>query len=178
MPAAPKRVVVVGFTDHEPLLALGIRPVGAMDWFGDGHLRPLAVGARRVEGKPAEIVSTKAGEIDFEKVAAQRPDLILGLYAELKRGEYAKLSKIAPTVAQAPGDAYTTPWRDMTRTAAKAVGRVREGRAAHQAAPRRGSRGSAASTPRPEGPTALVADAGTRRRASTRSPPPIRAGAS
>ena len=78
-------------------------------------------------GKPPAIVSSKSYEIDFEKVAAQRPDLILGLYAELKRGDYDKLSKIAPTVAQAKGDPYTTPWRDMTRDAAKAVGRVDEG---------------------------------------------------
>ena len=78
-------------------------------------------------GKPPAIVSSKSYEIDFERVAAQRPDLILGLYADLKRGDYEKLSQIAPTVAQAKGDPYTTPWRDMTRDAAKAVGRVDEG---------------------------------------------------
>ena len=46
IPAEPKRVVVVGYTDQEPLLALGVRPVGAMDWFGQGTFAQVAVGAR------------------------------------------------------------------------------------------------------------------------------------
>jgi iron complex transport system substrate-binding protein len=122
----PKRIVVVGYTDQEPLLALGIKPVGAMDWFGQGTFGKWPWERDAWGGEPAAIVSSKSYEIDFEKVAAQRPDLILGVYAELKRGDYDKLSQIAPTVAQAKGDAYTTPWRDMTRTIAKAVGRVEE----------------------------------------------------
>jgi iron complex transport system substrate-binding protein len=127
IPEEPKRVVVVGYTDQEPLLALGIKPVGAMDWFGQGTFGKWPWERDAWGGEPAAIVSSKSYEIDFEKVAAQRPDLILGVYAELKRGDYDKLSQIAPTVAQAKGDAYTTPWRDMTRTIAKAVGRVEEG---------------------------------------------------
>ena len=127
VPAAPKRVVVVGYTDHEPLLAMGVKPVGAMDWFGDGTYGKWPWERDAWGGKPAAIVSSKSYEIDFERVAAQRPDLILGIYADLKRGDYDKLSQIAPTVAQAKGDPYTTPWRDMTRTAAKAVGKTAEG---------------------------------------------------
>ena len=127
IPAEPKRIVVVGYTDQEPLLALGVRPVGAMDWFGQGTFGKWPWEREAWAGKPPAIVSSKSYEIDFEKVAAQRPDLILGLYAQLKRGDYDKLSQIAPTVAQAEGDPYTTPWRDMTRVAAKAVGRVERG---------------------------------------------------
>jgi iron complex transport system substrate-binding protein len=127
IPEEPKRIVVVGYTDQEPLLAMGIKPVGAMDWFGQGTFGKWPWERDAWGGEPAAIVSSKSYEIDFEKVAAQRPDLILGVYADLKRGDYDKLSQIAPTVAQAKGDAYTTPWRDMTRTIAKAVGRVEEG---------------------------------------------------
>ena len=127
IPAEPKRVVVVGYTDQEPLLAMGVKPVGAMDWFGQGTFAKWPWERDEWGGKPPAIVSSKSYEIDFEKVAAQRPDLILGLYAQLKKPDYDKLSQIAPTVAQAKGDPYTTPWRDMTRTAAKAVGRVDEG---------------------------------------------------
>ena len=106
---------------------MGVRPVGAMDWFGQGTFGKWPWEREAWGDEPPVAVSNKSYEIDFEKVAAQRPDLILGLYAELKRGDYDKLSKIAPTVAQAKGDPYTTPWRDMTRVAAKAVGRVEEG---------------------------------------------------
>jgi iron complex transport system substrate-binding protein len=127
IPERPKRVVVVGYTDQEPLLALGVKPVGAMDWFGQGTYGKWPWERDAWGGKPAPLVSNKANEIDFERVAAQKPDLILGLYAALKQSDYDKLSQIAPTVAQAKGDPYTTPWRDMTRTAAKAVGRVAEG---------------------------------------------------
>ena len=111
-------------------------------------------------GKPPAIVSSKSYEIDFEQVAAQRPDLILGLYAELKRRDYDKLSQIAPTVAQAKGDPYTTPWRDMTRTAAKAVGRVDEGERLIQETE---ARFAAFRKAHPEAAkeTALVVDAGT-----------------
>jgi iron complex transport system substrate-binding protein len=127
IPKEPKRVVVVGLSDHEPLLALGVKPVGAMDWFGEGTYAQWPWERQAWGGKPAALVSNKSYEIDFEKVAQQRPDLILGLYADIKRNEYEKLSQIAPTVAQAKGDAYTTPWRDMTRVAAKAVGRSAQG---------------------------------------------------
>ena len=120
-------MVVVGYTDQEPLLAMGVKPVGAMDWFGQGTFGKWPWERDAWGGKPPAVVSSKSYEIDFEKVAAQRPDLILGLYAQLKKPDYDKLTQIAPTVAQAKGDPYTTPWRDMTRTAAKAVGRVDEG---------------------------------------------------
>lgn len=123
----PKRVVVVGYSDQEPLLALGVKPVGAMDWFGQGTFGKWPWERAAWGDKPAETVSNKSFEINFEKVASLRPDLILGLYADLDRTKYDKLSRIAPTVAQAKGTAYTTPWRDLTRTAAKAVGRVDQG---------------------------------------------------
>jgi iron complex transport system substrate-binding protein len=129
VPAEPKRIVVVGYTDHEVLLALGIKPVGAMDWFGDGTYGKWPWERAAWGGKPAEIVSSKSYEIDYEKVASLAPDLILGVYADLKRPDYDKLSQIAPTVAQAKGNAYTTPWRDMTRTIAAAVGRKADGEA-------------------------------------------------
>jgi iron complex transport system substrate-binding protein len=160
IPAAPKRVVVVGYTDQEPLLALGVRPVAAMDWFAQGTFGkwPWERGAWGDE--PPAAVSNKSYEIDFEKVAGQRPDLILGLYAELKRGDYDKLSQIAPTVAQAKGDPYTTPWRDMTRVAAKAVGRVEEGEGLIEETEARFAAFRKAH-PETRKQTALVVDAGT-----------------
>ena len=74
IPEQPKRIVVVGFTDHEVLLALGIKPVGAMDWFGQGTYGKWSWERKAWGGKPAAIVSSKSYEIDFERVAAQRPD--------------------------------------------------------------------------------------------------------
>jgi len=160
IPEEPKRIVVVGYTDQEPLLAMGIKPVGAMDWFGQGTYGKWPWERDAWGGKPAAIVSSKSYEINFEKVAAQRPDLILGVYQELKKPDYEKLSQIAPTVAQAKGDPYTTPWRDMTRTIAKAVGRTDEG---EQLIEKTEARFAAFRKAHPEAAeqVALVVDAGT-----------------
>jgi ABC-type Fe3+-hydroxamate transport system substrate-binding protein len=35
IPAPPQRVVTVGYSDQDPVLALGVRPVGVTDWYGD-----------------------------------------------------------------------------------------------------------------------------------------------
>jgi iron complex transport system substrate-binding protein len=160
IPTRPERIVTVGYSDHETLLALGIRPVGAMDWFGKGTYGDWPWERKAWRGEPAEVVSSESYEIDFERVAELRPDLILGIYADLKRGDYDKLSEIAPTVAQAKGDAYTTPWRDMARAIARAVGRPADGDRligevdADFAAFRKAH-------PEVAGQTALIVDAGT-----------------
>jgi iron complex transport system substrate-binding protein len=50
-------------------------------------------------------------EINFESVAALQPDLILAVHSGFDRGEFEKLSKIAPTVAQSgKWGEYQTPW--------------------------------------------------------------------
>jgi iron complex transport system substrate-binding protein len=63
-------------------------------------------------------------EFDFERITALEPDLILAVYADLTQEEYARLSAIAPTVAQSGdyGD-YQTPWDEMTRVVGRALGR-------------------------------------------------------
>jgi iron complex transport system substrate-binding protein len=124
----PKRIVTVGLRDQEPLLALGIKAVGAMDWFQEGTFAKWPWERDAWAGRPPPIVSTGGFEINFERVAAQRPDLILGIYQEIKPGDYAKLSRIAPTIAQsADHEPYTTPWREETLTIAEAVGRKEQG---------------------------------------------------
>jgi iron complex transport system substrate-binding protein len=120
----PKRIVTVGLRDQEPLLALGIKAVGAMDWFQQGTFAKWPWERARWGGKPPQVISTSGFDINFERVAAQRPDLILGVYQDIKPGDYKKLSRIAPTIAQSPDNKpYTTPWREETLTIAESVGR-------------------------------------------------------
>ena len=124
----PKRIVAVGLRDHEPLLALGIKAVGAMDWFQEGTYGKWPWERERMGRHAAADDQHRRFEINFERVAAQRPDLILGIYQEIKRGDYRKLSAIAPTIAQsADHKPYTTPWREETLTIAEAVGRKEQG---------------------------------------------------
>ena len=122
--AAPQRIVVVGLVEQDALLALGVTPVATTEWFGDkpGALFPWAKAKLGSNAVP-QVLSDKDG-IQFEKVAALQPDLIIGLYAGITADDYKKLTAIAPTVAQLPGAPdYGVGWQDVTRTVGKAVGK-------------------------------------------------------
>jgi iron complex transport system substrate-binding protein len=113
---SPERVVTVGLSDHDAVLALGIVPVGviadpefsadqphgvwpwAQDQLGDGQPEVLPY-----------------PEINFEQIAALRPDLILAVFSAVTDQEYENLSQIAPTVAQS-GEYPEAgmPWDEMT----------------------------------------------------------------
>jgi iron complex transport system substrate-binding protein len=123
----PKRIVVVGLVEQDALLSVGVVPVGATEWFGEqpGAIWPWATG--KLGSRPKPTVLTNTDGIQFEKVAALRPDLILGLYSGLTDQDYKTLSKIAPTVAQPPGTVdFGASWQEVTRTVGKAVGRQAE----------------------------------------------------
>jgi iron complex transport system substrate-binding protein len=126
---APERIVAVGLTEQDALLALGIVPVGTTEWFGEhpGAIWPWAQDELDALGGEAPTVVGDATAVNFEKVAAQQPDLILAIYAGLTDADYDKLSAIAPTVAQ-PDDHvdYGTPWQETTRLVGRAVGKADE----------------------------------------------------
>lgn len=119
----PKRVVVVGLRDQDALLALGVVPVATTEWFGKhpGAIFPWAKEA--LGDAPVPTVLTNTDGVQIEKVAAQRPDLILGVYSGLTQKEYDALSKLAPVVAQ-PKDKvdYGSTWQEEQLTVGKAVG--------------------------------------------------------
>lgn len=81
----PKRVVAVGLVEQDALLALGVVPVGTTEWFGEkpGALFPWAK-AKLGSGAIPTVLTDKDG-IQFEKVAALAPDLIIGSFTE-RRG--------------------------------------------------------------------------------------------
>jgi iron complex transport system substrate-binding protein len=123
----PKRVVVVGLVEQDALLSVGVVPVGTTEWFGEqpGAIWPWATAKLGGAAKPTVLSNTDG--IRFEKVAALRPDLILGLYSGLGDQDYKTLSKIAPTVAQPPGALdFGASWQDVTRIVGTAVGRKTE----------------------------------------------------
>ena len=120
---APTRVVCVGLTEQDALLALGIVPVAVTEWFGDapGYIFPWATDALGDAELPEVLQDTDG--VQIEKVAALQPDLIIGQYTGLKESEYELLSKIAPTVAQSGDYAdYGAPWDEMALTIGTAVG--------------------------------------------------------
>jgi iron complex transport system substrate-binding protein len=122
IPKAPTRVVTLGLSDHEPALALGVKPVGVVDWFQE---RPFGTWVWQAPawGGTAPAIVGERDEYQFEKVAALKPDLIIAQYSGMKKEQYDTLSKLAPVVAQSPAhDDYAAPWQEQTTRIGQALG--------------------------------------------------------
>ena len=119
VPADPQRVVTVGFTDHDAVLALGVTPVAYTGWLSDAPLPWQDLGG-------AAPVVLDESALDLERIAAAGPDLILAVHSAITQEEYDTLSGIAPTVGPADGVDFGTPWQEQTRTIGAALGRVAE----------------------------------------------------
>lgn len=121
IPARPERVVSLGYTEQDAILAFGVVPVAVRHAFGpeDDVFFPWADAAAG-DAKPT--IMPRAA-VDIEMVAAAEPDLIMAVTAGLEPGEYEKLSAIAPVVVQ-PKEfvAFGTPWQDQTRITGRALG--------------------------------------------------------
>lgn len=96
IPAAPERVAVVGYTEGDTVLALGIVPVSFYEFAFPGEVGgPWAT--ELLDGKTPVVLK---GELSVEQVAALQPDLIIALNQALTQQQYDQLSVIAPTLAR------------------------------------------------------------------------------
>lgn len=120
IPAAPQRVVSAGFTEQDDLLALGVVPVAVTDWFGGEPFGVWPWAQPRLGGAQPVVLSLSDG-IHVDQIASLTPDLIVAINAGLDADTYAKLSAIAPTVAQSGQDAFFEPWKDQATTIGQAV---------------------------------------------------------
>ncbi|AXK34908.1 iron-siderophore ABC transporter substrate-binding protein [Streptomyces armeniacus] len=120
----PKRIVTVGLTDQDAVLALGKVPVGTTEWLGGykGAVGPWAAG-KLGDAKPPTVLKDTGTGPQTEKIAALRPDLILAVYGGLTKSQYDTLSKFAPVVAQPEKyNDFGVPWQEQTETIGKALG--------------------------------------------------------
>ncbi|MFD7501292.1 iron-siderophore ABC transporter substrate-binding protein [Streptomyces sp. NPDC059850] len=133
---APKRVVSVGYTDDQAMLALGVKPVGMVDQYPnppgkkpDINTQWPWVKDKWGDTRPEVVMKNGDSGPDFEKIAALRPDLIVAVYSEIDKAAYDKLSKIAPTVGRTKGEKepFSAPWQDNAVQIAKALGKEDEG---------------------------------------------------
>jgi iron complex transport system substrate-binding protein len=123
----PERVVVAGLREQDALLALGIPPVATTEWYGEhpGAIFPWA--EDELGDAPLPEVLDFSDGLQFEKIAAQRPDLIVAVYSGLSQADYDKLSKIAPTIAQPRGQTdWGASWQDEITIVGEAVGKPAE----------------------------------------------------
>jgi len=123
----PERVVVVGLTEQDILLELGVVPVAVTEWYGD---KPYATWpwAQDLLGDAKPVVLSQSDGLQFEKIGTLAPDLIVGTNSGISKEDYEKLSAIAPTITNAPGGTeYFSTWQDQTRIIAEAVGLKEKG---------------------------------------------------
>lgn len=124
VPEEPKRVVSIGYHDHEYLLAVGVVPVALRYNYGDYPYGVFPWGQHLLGDAKPELLHVPAGELDYEAIAAWRPDLISAVHSGITQEEYERLSRIAPTIAQT--DEYIDfgmPWQEQALMIGTAVGR-------------------------------------------------------
>ncbi|MFJ6758605.1 iron-siderophore ABC transporter substrate-binding protein [Streptomyces sp. NPDC091273] len=133
---APRRVVSVGYTDDQAILAFGIKPVGMVDQYPnppgagpDINTQWPWVKDKWGDTRPEVVMNNGDTGPNYEKIAALRPDLIIAVYSEIDQAAYEKLSKIAPTVGRtkAEKEPFSAPWQDNAVHIAKALGQEAKG---------------------------------------------------
>jgi iron complex transport system substrate-binding protein len=108
----PKKVVILTNEGTEALLALGVQPVGAVQsWLGDPWYEHIS---KDMDG--VEVVGTES-EVNVEKIAALKPDLIIGNKLRQEK-VYDQLSAIAPTVFS---ETLRGDWKENFTLYAKAL---------------------------------------------------------
>ncbi len=130
IPSAPQRVVSIGYTDQDALLALGVTPVAVRYWYGDATNAIFPWAQDKVEGDTPAVLSMDYGSLNYEAILALKPDLITAVYSGITQDEYDTLSQIAPTIAQS-GDYidFGMPWQETTKLIGSALGKSAEAEA-------------------------------------------------
>ncbi len=127
--AAPQRVVSIGYTEQDVLLALGVTPVAVRYWYGEEDAI-LAWAEDKVQGDAPVVLNMPFGNLNYEAILALEPDLISAVTAGISQEEYELLSQIAPTITQT--DAYINfgmPWQEATTMIGAALGKSAEAEA-------------------------------------------------
>lgn len=118
VPTSPKRIVVLTNEGTEAVLALGIKPVGAVkSWNGNPWYEHIK---NDMEG--VQVVGDEQ-QPNLEAIAALKPDLILGNKMRQEK-IYTQLSAIAPTVFT---ETLRGEWKNNFTVYADALNKVTEG---------------------------------------------------
>ena len=87
--------MVVGLTEQDTVLALGYKPIATTEWYGG---QPYAVWpwARAALGDTKPTVLDNGDGFEFERIAALRPDLILGVNSGMTTGRLREALAAGP----------------------------------------------------------------------------------
>ena len=118
-------VVALGWSDAEMALALGVQPVGVLDWqsFGADN-KGVGPWATDLFGDAEPVILERGDEsLNYEQIQSLDPDLILNTRSGNDEEEFERLSEIAPTVYAPEGTgAFATEWTEQLTTIGAAVG--------------------------------------------------------
>ncbi len=127
---APERVVAIGYTEQDFLLAVGVTPVAVRYWYGDETDAIFPWADDKVEGEEPVVLNMPFGNLNYEAILALEPDLISAVTAGITEEEYELLSQIAPTITQtADYINFGVPWQEVMRMVGDAVGKSAEAEA-------------------------------------------------
>ena len=116
VPTNPTRVIVLGYTTVEAVLAHGVQPVGAPD----GVVSSLS--HLSLENETTADIGSPT-QPNLETIVALKPDLILT--SKYRLGDsYDQLAQIAPTVVLDIDN--NAQWRELTRLCGEALGKQAE----------------------------------------------------
>jgi iron complex transport system substrate-binding protein len=121
IPANPQRVVTAGWIDQDFVLSLGVVPVGSRGGYFDNY-NDFPWVKQETDGKGVPAI--QGDTINFEGIAAAKPDVIFAINETIDQKTYDRLSRIAPTVVQsADYHDEETPWNVQLLTTGKSLGR-------------------------------------------------------
>jgi iron complex transport system substrate-binding protein len=128
IPAAPQRIVTLGWSSTDAAIALGTVPVGFPSFRSAGFDKDIVPwveeGIAKAGGATPVAFDDTAGA-PIEKIAALKPDLILAVYSGITEDEYKLLSQIAPVVAY-PEHPWTATWQQVITISGEAMGKPAE----------------------------------------------------
>jgi iron complex transport system substrate-binding protein len=126
---APQRVLSLGYTEQDFLLALDVQPIAVRYWYGDETNAIFPWAQAKVAGENPSVLNMTFGALNYEAILALEPDLISAVTAGITQEEYELLSQIAPTITQAEGYInFGMPWQEVTTMIGEAVGKSDEAR--------------------------------------------------
>lgn len=118
-----ERVVSIGYTTQDALLAMGVVPLAVRHWFGENpnSIWPWAL---KSLGQTEPVAIT--GEVSIEMIADLAPDLIVAIGSGIARAEYEILVQIAPVLMHASDEpVFGSSWQADTRRIGRALGKDR-----------------------------------------------------
>ncbi|NRH34589.1 iron-siderophore ABC transporter substrate-binding protein [Rhodococcus sp. MS13] len=119
--AEPMRIVTIGWSGQDAVIALNKVPVAMESFSGAGiENNILPWDASRLNGAKPVLMTTNP-DIPFEQILGLDPDVILAVYSGIDEGEYKRLSDIAPTVAF-PDQPWDTAWDKQMSMIGAALG--------------------------------------------------------